>query len=129
MESALKKMDLEFLGTGKHKISVEKFFETEDAVFLDVRDNREIESLRFNLEVFNINTLQIPVNELPNKLNKIPTDKLIACFCSSGTRSAWAYIYLFSKGYNVKWLEASNEDFAKLLKPGKILKASKQLSK
>jgi len=123
MESALKQMNLEFLGTGKHKISLEKLFETENAVFLDVRDKKEVETLSFNLEMFGIETKIIPVNELPDRLNELPKNKLITCFCSSGTRSAWAYIYLFSKGYNTKWLAASNEDLAVLLKPGKIFKA------
>jgi len=118
-------MDLEFLGTAQHKISPENFFETGDSVFLDVRDTKEVETLTFNFKVFGIETLNIPINELPQRLEELSKDKLIACFCSSGTRSAWAYIYLLSKGYNVKWLEASNEDLAALLKPGKIYKASK----
>ena len=125
MEKVLKTMNIEFCGTGKHKISLEKLFESSNVVFLDVRDNIEMETLDFNLEIFGIETLQIPVNELPDRLNELPENKLIACFCSSGTRSAWAYIYLFSKGYNTKWLAASNEDLAKLLKPGKIFKAQK----
>jgi len=123
MENTLKQMNLEFLGTGKHKISLEKLFETENTVFLDVRDKKEVETLSFNLEMFGIETKIIPVNELPDRLNELPKNKLITCFCSSGTRSAWAYIYLFSKGYNTKWLAASNEDLAVLLKPGKIFKA------
>jgi len=125
MENALKKMDLEFLGTGKHKISVEKLFETQNIAFLDVRDKKELGIIRFNLEKFGIETLHIPIDELPDRLNELPRNKLITCFCSSGTRSAWAYIYLFSKAYHVKWLEASNEDLAMMLKPGKIFKASK----
>ena len=125
MENTLKKMDLEFLGTGKHKISLEKFFETENTIFLDLRDQKEVETLNFNLKIFGIETVIIPVNELPDKLKILPENKLIACFCSSGTRSAWAYIYLFSKGYNAKWLEASNEDLAKMLKPGRVFKAGK----
>jgi len=126
MEEALKTMNLEFCGNGKHKISAEKLFETGNPLFLDVRDRKEVETMAFNFKLFGIETVNIPIDELPDRLNKLPKDKLIACFCSSGTRSAWAYIYLFSKGFNVKWLEASNEDLAKLLKPGKIYKASKQ---
>ncbi len=127
MEKALKTMNLEFCGTGKHKISAEKFLDTKGAVFLDVRDKKEVATIAFNFEIFGIETLHIPINELPDRLNELTKDKLIACFCSSGTRSAWAYIYLFSKGYNVKWLQASNEDFAKMLKPGKILNADKNI--
>jgi len=125
MEKALKTMNLAFLGSGKHKISLEKFFETENVALLDVRDIKEIQTLNFDLKIFGIQTIRIPVNELPDRLNELPENKLIACFCSSGTRSAWAYIYLFSKGYNAKWLDASNEDLAKMLKPGKIFKAGK----
>jgi len=125
MEKALKSMNLEFCGTGKHKISAEKLFETRNTLFLDVRDKKEVETIAFNFKLFGIETLNIPIDELPDRLSELPNDKLIACFCSSGTRSAWAYIYLFSEGFNVKWLEASNEDLAKLLKPGRIYKASK----
>lgn len=125
MESTLKKMNLEFLGTGKHKILPEKFFETKNAIFLDVRDKKEVDVLKFDFEIFGIKTLNIPINELPNRLDELPNNKQIACFCSSGTRSAWAYIYLFSKGYNAKWLEASNGDLANMLKPGRVLKAVK----
>lgn len=125
MEKALKQMDLEFLGTGKHKLDAEKLFETENVFFLDLRDKEEVKTLNFNLEIFGIETKNIPINELPERLNEIPNNKLIVCFCASGTRSAWAYIYLISKGFQTKWLEATNEELANLLKPGRIYKASK----
>ncbi|RLD85801.1 MAG: rhodanese-like domain-containing protein [Bacteroidetes bacterium] len=125
MEKALKKMNLRFCGSGKHKLTLEKFFETENVVFLDVRDTKEMKTLNFDLEIFGIETVRIPIDELPDRLGELTKNKLIACFCSSGIRSAWAYIYLFSKGYNAKWLDASSEDLAKMLKPGKIFKAGK----
>lgn len=125
MEKALKTMNLEFCGTGKHKITAEKLFETKDVLFLDVRDSEEVKIMNFNLEIFGIPTLNIPIDQLPERLNELPNDKTIACFCSSGTRSAWAYIYLFSKGFQTKWLDAVSEDLAKLLKPGRVFKAVK----
>jgi rhodanese-related sulfurtransferase len=125
MEKALKTMNLEFCGTAKHKITAEKMFETENVLFLDVRDKTEVKTLGFNFELFNIETLNIPIDELSERIDELPKDKMIVCFCSSGTRSAWAYIYLFSKDYQTKWLEASSEDLVKLLKPGRIYKASK----
>ena len=125
MDSVLKKMDLEFLGSGKHKISLDKFIESKDSVFLDVRDRREVGALSINLDIFGIETVIIPIDELPDRLDELPKNREIFCFCSSGTRSAWAYIYLLSKGYKTRWLDASNEDFATILKPGKILKVVK----
>jgi len=125
MEKALKSMNLEFCGSSKHKIIAEKLFETKNTLFLDVRDKKEVETITFNFRIFGIETLNIPIDELPDRLNELPNDKLIACFCSSGTRSAWAYIYLFSKGFDIRLLDASNEDLAKLLKPGRIFKANK----
>ncbi len=126
MDATLKNMDLAFCGSGKHKIALEKFMELKDIVFLDVRAKEEIQCLSFNFELFGKQTIQIPVEELPDRFQELPKDKLIACFCSSGTRSAWAYIYLFDKGYNARWLSASNEDLATVLKPGRVLKAIKK---
>jgi len=59
---------------------------------------------------------------LPDRYHELPRERLIGTFCSSGTRSAWAYIYLLSKGYNVRWIEGGNGELAALLKPGKISK-------
>ena len=126
MENTLKKMNLEFCGNGKHKISAEQFLESKNTVFLDVRDKAEVKTIGFNFEIFGIQSINIPIDELPERIDELPKDKLIACFCSSGTRSAWAYTYLLSKGFNIKWIAASNEDLAKLLKPGKIFKALKK---
>ena len=48
MDNTLKKMDLDFCGNGKHKISLEKFIESENILFLDVRDKAEVEILSFD---------------------------------------------------------------------------------
>ena len=125
MEKALRTMTLEFCGTGQHKIGLEKFFNSDDMVFLDVRAKEETQALGFNLDIFGIPSVNIPIDELPDRLHELPRNKTIACFCSSGTRSAWAYIYLFSKGFSTKWLEASNEELAQWLKPGRVFKAVK----
>jgi len=123
METTLKKMDLAFCGSGKHKISVEKFLQSENAIFLDVRSKEEVETLTFDFKLFNIKTIHIPIEELPEHLNELPKNKLIGAFCSSGTRSAWAYIYLLSKGFEkVKWIAGGNEEFASAIKPGAVYK-------
>ena len=122
MDATLKKMTLAYCGSGLHKISAEKFLEKENALFLDVRAREEVETLRFDFRHFNIETVNIPVDELPDRWEELPRNRFIGAFCSSGTRAAWAYIYLLSKGLDVRWIAAGNEDLAILLKPGKIYK-------
>ncbi len=123
MENALKKMNLSFTGTGKHVINFENFLSQKDAVFLDVRSKEECDTLRFNFDLFDIKVIEIPIEELPDRINELPKDKLIGTFCSSKTRAAWAYIYLIAKDFEqVKWISAGNEDIGAVLKPGKIFK-------
>ena len=123
MENALKKMDLQFCGAGKHAINFETFLTKKEAIFLDVRSKEECDTLRYNFDLFDIKVLEIPIEELPDRMNELPKDKLIGTFCSSKTRAAWAYIYLISKGYEkLKWISASNEDIGAMIKSGKILK-------
>ncbi len=123
MEKALKKMDLAFCGSGKHSINFEKFLAEQDAVFLDVRSREECNTLRYNFDLFGIKVMEIPIDELPDRINELPKDKLIGTFCSSKTRASWAYIYLVAKGFEkVKWISASNEDIGSIIKPGKIFK-------
>jgi len=123
MENVLKQMNFEFFGTGKHKIMPEKFLESEGAIFLDVRAHEEVETLRFDFKHYGIQTIHIPLDELPNRLHELPKDKLIGTFCSSGTRSAMAYLFLLAKGFDkVKWIDAGSEQLVALLKPGNIYK-------
>jgi rhodanese-related sulfurtransferase len=123
MDEVLKKMNLQFLANAGHKITATKFLEKQGAIFLDVRAKEEVETLRFDFKHFNILTLNIPVDELPDRYEELPKDTFIGTFCSSATRSAWAYIYLLAKGFDVRWIEATNEEFAAMLKPGLIFKA------
>ena len=123
MEKALKMMELSFTGRGGHVMNFEKFLTKKGAIFLDVRSKEECDTLRFNFDLFGIEVLEMPIEELPDRLDELPKDRLIGTFCSSKTRAAWAYIYLISKGYDkVKWISAGNEDVGALLKPGRIFK-------
>ncbi|WP_297445464.1 hypothetical protein [Desulfurobacterium sp.] len=77
MENLLKNMDFDFWASGKHKISAEKFFELrkkDKAILLDVRDRRETELLSFSFG------LNIPVHEIPDRVNEIPGDKMVCLF-------------------------------------------------
>jgi rhodanese-related sulfurtransferase len=122
METALKKMGLSFTGQGKHVINFDAFLEKQGAIFLDVRSKEECDTLRYNFDLFGIKVLEIPIEDLPDKLDELPKNKLIGTFCSSKIRAAWAYIYLISKEFEkVKWISASNEDIGASLKTRKNL--------
>jgi rhodanese-related sulfurtransferase len=67
--------------------------------------------------------LHIPINELASRWQEIPTDKLIATFCSSVTRAvvAWAYLQLHGLE-KVRILDAGYNEFTAELKPGLVYK-------
>jgi rhodanese-related sulfurtransferase len=118
LDSLLKEMDLEFFGTGQHGVGPEgavKLIGKDNVFFLDVRTKEEYELLRFPF------AHHIPTNEVPDRLNEIPKDKLIIVFCSSVVRASIIYAYLLEKGYDeVKVLLGSAEQLVILLKPKPI---------
>lgn len=125
MEQILKKFTLEFFGTGKHKISPEKFFETERGFLLDVRSKEEARSLAVRLDYHpNVECRNIPIDELPNRLDEIPHDAPIAVFCSGTARATIGYVYLLSKSYsNVRIIVGGYSTLIEALMPGKVFKA------
>jgi len=127
MEQVLKNLTLDFFGEGKHKISPEKFFEIENGFLLDVRSKEEAVSILIKMELHpNIESKNIPVNEIPDRIDEIPKEKFVAVFCSAGVRSAIVYAYLLSKGFsNVRILEGGYPALTEALKPGKVLKVLK----
>lgn len=118
----LKELDLSFWGTAQHKVTPTKFFErqqTENAVLLDVRSPEEAEYLTLPF------ALHISINELPERWEEIPTDRLVATFCSSATRAVVAWVYLQLKGLeNVRILDAHYSELAAEITPGKVYKLS-----
>jgi len=122
LDNLLKNMTFDFFGSGKHKIEMEKLIETKDAVFLDVRYQPEWESVQIKLE-HHIRVLWIPLDEIPARHNEIPRDKTVGVFCSAGTRSIIAYMYLCSIGYeNVRIAPSNYNAITELLLPGKLHK-------
>jgi len=123
--NVLKDMDLEFFACGKHKIAAEKLFETENASFLDVRNNEETESIAFPLR-FQAECIHIPIDEIPDRLSETPNDKTTGIFCSAGIRAAIVYAFLKVNGYEtVRIITGSYESLTNKLKSGEIWKALK----
>jgi rhodanese-related sulfurtransferase len=117
-------LDLSFWGTAQHKVMPAQFFErqaSEGAVLLDLRSQEEAGYLALPF------ALHIPIHELPDRWQEVPTDRLVATFCSSVTRAVVAWAYLQLKGLDkVRILDARYPDLTAELKPGKIYKRMKQ---
>jgi len=122
----LKNFDLEFFGSGKHKISVEKALELlrdNKTIIVDVRTKEEVSHVRFDF------ALNIPISDMPDRLAEIPEDKTVIVFCSSVVRAAIVYTYLRLKGYSdVKILTAGLSEIVGCLKPGYVLKTTEKSS-
>lgn len=116
----LSELDLSFWGTAQHKITPSQFFErqqSEDAVLLDLRSPEEVGQLALPF------ALHIPINELPSRWQELPTDRLVATFCSSVTRAVVAWVYLQLRGLDkVRILDARYTDLTEELVPGKVYK-------
>ena len=115
MEDFLKGLTLDFFSKGKHKLSIDEFTEllkTRDIDVIDVRSKKENDLFGFSF------ANNIPLNELPERINEIPKDKMVILLCSAGTRGAMAYLFLQTAGFeNVKILDAAIGELADALKP------------
>jgi rhodanese-related sulfurtransferase len=121
-EKIISSMDFNFFGTGKHKIDAVTFLASQDAILLDVRAKEETSTIKLSLK-HHLPVIEIPFNELPLNIDQLPKDKFIGIFCSSGVRSAIAFAYLKSKGFeNVKMIEGGYSQLMEALMPGKIHK-------
>ena len=73
-----------------------------------VEENKaQVIDIRFKeeFEVWNLNfTKNIPLNELPNRLDELDKSKLIITACPHNDRANIARMFLKLKGYNVRYL-------------------------
>ena len=119
-DSILRTMTLEFFGCGKHKISLEALLGTKGAVLLDVRSIPEQESLNFLLE-HHVAVLRIPTDEIPDRIDEIPRDRLVGVFCPAGMRASIVYAYLRTRGYgDVRIVHGGYEAVMDAIMPGKL---------
>lgn len=89
---------------GKGEVSVAEFRkavngELKDTFVIDARTNDEIAELG----IFK-NTVNIPLDQIPKRLDDIPKNKRVFIHCSSGARADLAYRELIKHGYDVKFL-------------------------
>jgi rhodanese-related sulfurtransferase len=124
MEQVLKSLTLEFFGKGRHKIEPEQLLHLEGACLLDVRSKEEADAVSISLEsIPGVECLNIPINEIPDRIGEIPEEKTIGVFCPANVRSGIAYAFLLSKGFSsVFVLEGGYAALTDAIKPGKMLK-------
>ncbi|RLD58063.1 MAG: rhodanese-like domain-containing protein [Bacteroidetes bacterium] len=122
IDNVLKTMTFDFFGNGKHKISPNTHLSDKNSVFLDVRSDEELSTISFSL-FHHMPVLHIPINEIPERINEIPHDKIVGVFCSSGVRSTMVYLYLRTLGFeNIRIIEGGYAELVNEFKPGKLLK-------
>ena len=95
---------------GKGEVSVADFRkaasgEDKDAIIVDARTKEEVAEFG----TFK-NTINMPLDELPSRMNELPKDKKIYVHCSTGARADMAYNELVKHGYNVKFLLLNIKD-------------------
>ncbi len=67
---------------------------SKDLVLLDVREQHEYD--RAHIDGVQL----VPLGELPQRQEEIPTDKPILCICAGGVRSEKAARFLLANGYS-----------------------------
>ena len=95
---------------GKGEVSVADFRkaasgEDKDAIIVDARTKEEVAELG----IFK-NTINIPLDEIPSRMNELPKNKKIYVHCSTGARADMAYNELLKHGYNAKFLLLNIKD-------------------
>ncbi len=128
MEQILKNFTFDFFGQGKHKISFDKLMQMDSAILLDVRSRQEVKSISINMECFtNIKCKNIPVDELPDRIDEFSKEDLIATFCPANVRSSIAYAYLWHNGFSfIKILEGGYAGITDAIKPGMLYNIRKK---
>lgn len=122
LEQAFRTMDFNYFGTGQHHMMPEGFFTKENIVLLDIRTKEEVSNLKLPLQTM-CPVLEIPVNEIPDRVQEIPQDKQIGVFCSGSIRAAMIFAYLKGKGYpTVRILKGGYGAMCDALLPGKLHK-------
>jgi rhodanese-related sulfurtransferase len=100
----------------KFRITLEEFidlYNRGEVELLDVRSQYEAElwGLKFGL--------QIPPDQLPDRLDELPKNKLIVTICPGKDRSNLVASYLREKGFNVRYLPVGLEGLIAHLRGGR----------
>ena len=114
MDNMVKNTKLKDVGT--MKVDIESFiemFNNGEAILLDIREP-------FEADVWEVKfATKIPYNQLPDRFEELPKDKVIVCACPMEYRANMAKEYLRYKGFNAKTLNGGLLALMTRLKGGK----------
>jgi rhodanese-related sulfurtransferase len=79
-------------------VEMTAMIEEGEAVLIDIRFPEEFEAWHMGF------AKNIPLNELPDRLNELPKDKLIITACPHNDRANMARMFLTLKGYHARYL-------------------------
>ncbi len=94
--------------TGKVETVLSKDMDNRDkdkVILLDVRDDIEIENGKIE------GAIEIPINQLRNRLSEIPKDKEVWIYCQIGLRGYIAARILMANGYKVRNLNGGYKTY------------------
>ncbi len=121
LKELVSQLDLKGLLSNEPKVTLDAFLEkwkAGEAILLDVRTKEE--QALTPLTAFGIH---IPLNELPERLNEIPKDKLVCTLCPGKIRATIAMCYLLTEGFeNVRVLASSPSEIVDRVKPPFVAK-------
>lgn len=93
------------------------------AVLIDIRFKEEVQSWSIPF------AKNIPLNELPERLNELPKDKLIITACPHNDRANIARLYLTMKGYKAKYVNDGLLNVVNYLKGANAVEFVEELNK
>ena len=99
------------------RVDVEEFiklYNDKKVELIDIRMKPEVAVWQLNFG------LNIPANELPDRLEELPKDKELVVACPHADRSNMARFYLASKGFRVRYLTEGLIGLMERLKGGKV---------
>ena len=103
-------------GMAETMVNIEDFislYNENKVEILDIRVPWEVDIWQLNFG------LRIPANELPDRLDELPKDKIIVCACPKSDRSIMVRTYLTSIGIESKYLKGGMIELMERLKGGK----------
>ena len=114
MRSLLLKMDGDFLSSIRvSNNEIIELLNKKEIILLDVRYPFETKLWGFSF------TKNIPLNELPKRLNELDKNKLIVTICPNSRRANIACVYLLNEGFNAKFSEDGLIKLTDRLRSGK----------